>query len=57
MHKLNFPVIKESLPRPPSLSMDDYLKFVRKNFEYFFDRKSYEYWKKKRAVNVPFSLK
>lgn len=57
MEKLNFPVIRESLPDAKWLSMDDYLKFVNFNLKYAFDRKIYKKWKKMLAVTVPFVLK
>ena len=57
MKKLNFPVFKEGLPGPPILSMDQYYQFVEMHLRYFFNSQANEYWKKKRAVNVPFFLK
>jgi len=57
MEKLNLPIIKGPMPPPPILSMNQYFDFVQMFLKYFFDRKSYEYWKEKRTVNVPFSLK
>ena len=57
MSDLNLPVIKSDLPPPRSLSMDGYLKFVEMYLKYLFRRDAYEYWKEKRTVKVPFTLK
>ena len=53
---LNLPVIKEPLPGPPVLSMEEYLIFVEQNRKPGFDQKAYREWKKKAAVNVHFKL-
>lgn len=55
--KLMFPVIKAPLPRPKTLSMDDYLEFVQFNMRHAFDKRAYAKWKKMLAVNVPFFVK
>jgi hypothetical protein len=58
MEKLDFPVIKGSLPHPKWLSMDDYVKFVNLLLEYkIVDIKFIRKQKRLSAVNVPFSLK
>ena len=57
MSELNLPIIREELPPPKSLSLDDYVKFLRANRKYFFNRRAYEDWKKRSIVNVPFVLK
>ena len=40
MKKLNFPIIRETLPEAKWLSMDDYLKFVNLHLKYTSDRKA-----------------
>lgn len=58
MKKLNLPIIKNRLPEPKSLSMDEYLRFVEFNLKYTSHcRKARNYWRKISAVNVPFVLK
>lgn len=57
MDELNLPVIKNDIPLPKSLSMDDYLKFVIFNLRHTVDRKAVREQKKLAAVNVRFSLK
>jgi hypothetical protein len=57
MGKLNLPIINKPLPKPKTLSMDEYLEFVEFNLKHNFDRKAYKEEKKKFSVNVPFSLK
>ena len=57
MIKLNLPIIREELPPPKALSLDDYVKFLRANLKYFFNRKAYEDWKKRSIVDAPFVLK
>lgn len=57
MDKLNLPIIKQPLPEPKLLLMDEYLKFVNFNLKHTVDRKASRYWKKLLFVNVPFSLK
>lgn len=57
MEKLKLPIIKEKLPPPKSLSMDDYLRFVSLNLKYTFDRQSYQKWKRDSAVKEAFVLK
>ncbi len=57
MKKLKLSVIKEPLPKPRVLSMDEYLKFVQFNLKHAFDKKAYAIWKKKLSVNVPFFVK
>lgn len=56
MKKLKFPIIKGRVPDTKWLSMDDYLKFVDFNMRYTVDRESNRKWKKRLAVNVPFSI-
>ncbi len=56
MEKLNLPVFTKPLPEPKSLSMDDYLEFVKFHLKYTFDKKAYQEWKRMFAVNVPFLL-
>lgn len=56
MHKLKLPIIKESLPSPKWLSMDDYLRFVMLNLKYTLNRKVYRRSKRLMGVNAPFSL-
>lgn len=57
MEKLKLPIIRQLLPPPKSLSMDDYLRFVTLHLKYTFNRKNYRHRKKLRAVNVRFSIK
>ena len=57
MDKLNLPIIKQSIPEPKPLLMDEYLKFVNFNLRYTVDRKASRRWKKALSVNEPFSLK
>lgn len=57
MEKLKLPIIRQPLPQPKSLSMDDYLRFVTLHLKYTFNRKDYRYWKKLQAVNASFALK
>ena len=57
MKRLNLPVIKGHLSEPKVLSMDDYLKFVQLNLEYFFDKEAHAEWKKMLVVSVPFLIK
>jgi len=58
MKKLKLPIIKEPLPEPKILSMDDYLEFVEFNLKYTsFDREVDKKWRKMSAVNVPFRFK
>jgi len=57
MDKLNLPVIKDDIPLPRSLSMDEYLEFVIFNLRHSVDRKAVREQKKLAAVNVSFSLK
>ncbi len=57
MKELDFPVIQSSFLDSKRLSMNEYLKFVLLNLKYTFDKKTYEVWKKRQAVKVPFSLK
>lgn len=56
MKKLRLPIIKKMAMNKKTLSMDEYLEFVRFNLRYTFDKKSYAKWKKMIAVNVPFSI-
>jgi len=57
MKKLNLPVIRENLPPSKSLSMDDYVEFIKLHRKYTFDRKAHEDWGKRSVVIVPFVLK
>ena len=57
MKKLNLPIIRGSLPKSKTLSMNDYLKFVKLNLKYTFHYKDYERLKRKQAVPIAFSLK
>jgi hypothetical protein len=57
MEKFKLPIIRQPLPQPKSLSMDDYLRFVTLHLKYTFNRKVYQQWKKLQAVNAPFSIK
>lgn len=57
MEKLKFPIIKENLPMPKSLSMDDYLRFVSLNLKYTFNKQVYRKWKRDSAVSAAFVLK
>ena len=56
MKELNLPVIKKPAFKQKTLSMDEYLKFVRFHLEYTFDKNAYAKWKKMLVVNVPFSI-
>ena len=56
MKELNLPVIKKAAFKQKTLSMDEYLKFVRFNLKYAFDKKAYAKWKEMMVVNVPFSV-
>lgn len=57
MKKLNLPVIRTSLPRGKTLSMDDYCRFVEMYLAYTFNRLMYEKRKRIGYVGVPFKLK
>lgn len=57
MKKLNFPVIKTSLPGPKVLTMDEYFKFVTFNLKYTTDKKRRKALTGKLPVNTPFRLK
>lgn len=57
MKKLKLPVIKHSLPPPPSLGMDDYLEFVMFNLKNFPRAKTNIRLLKSMVVNVPFKIK
>lgn len=57
MEKLNLPIVTKHIPDAKSLSMGDYLEFVKFHLKYTFDRKAYLERKKTLAVNVMFSLK
>jgi len=57
MKKLQLPIIKGSLPEPKWLSMREYINFVTFNLKYTSDRKAGEKWRRRQAVNVPFSIK
>jgi len=56
--KLKLPIIKGRLPQPKSLSMDEYLKFVKFNLKNMSasDREAERRRAKKARVNVPFVL-
>lgn len=57
MDELNLPVIKNNIPLPRPLSMDEYLKFVIFNLKHTVDRKAVREQEKLAVVNVRFSLK
>lgn len=57
MKKLNLPIIKEEIPDPEPLSMDDYLEFVSFNLKHTVDIEAAREWKKTIVVKVPFTLK
>jgi hypothetical protein len=57
MKKLNFPIVKGTLPPAKHLSMDDYLKFVNLQLKYMLDRKTLRRQKKLSQVNVSFSIR
>ena len=56
MDDFDLPIIKGKQVEPRNLSMDEYDDFVRFNMEIFFDRETYEQWKKESVVNVPFVI-
>ena len=56
MDKLNLPIIKNAIPLPRSLSMDDYARFVDLNLRYTVDRKAVREQKRLAVVNAQFSL-
>ncbi len=56
MEKLNLPKIKVKRDKP-SLSMDDYLKFVEFNLKFGGAKQKTREEKLALAVNVPFRLK
>lgn len=55
--KLNLPIIRESLPPPPVLSMDRYVKFVEFCRRHVINQKAFEEQRKKTVVDVRFTLK
>lgn len=57
MEKLNFPIFKEDLMPHRSLSMDEFVKFLRACRKFYFNRKAYDDQKKRSSVNVAFRLK
>lgn len=54
--KLNFPIIRQTLPGPTRLSLKGYLDFVRMHARYFAKRDAIRALREKRAVWVPFKL-
>ena len=54
---LNFPVIKQPLPKHRPLSMDDYLEFVSFNLRYTVNIEEVRKQKKAFSAYVPFVLK
>ena len=57
MEDLKLPIIKEIETQKRVLPMDEYIQFVHFNLLNAFNKKAYDKWKKKLAVNVPFSMK
>ncbi|MDP2939322.1 MAG: hypothetical protein Q8O13_04475 [Candidatus Omnitrophota bacterium] len=57
MKKLKLPIIRGALPQAPTLSMDNYLKFVQFNLKYVVDKKANAKWKKLSAVDARFVIK
>lgn len=57
MKKLKLPIIREKIPPPKRLSMDDYARFVQLNLRYALDKKEYRRQKRFLAVNAPFFIK
>ena len=56
MKKMNFPIIKETLPRTRRLTLEDFLKFISFYQSYVLDKKAYRNRKKKTTIDVRFSL-
>lgn len=57
MEKLNLPIIQESLPRARPLPMDHYFELVEFYRRQLLNRETYEYWKGRGRVDVPFTLR
>ncbi|MCX5751706.1 MAG: hypothetical protein NT099_08625 [Candidatus Saganbacteria bacterium] len=57
MKRLKLPIIRGPMPEKKSLSMDDYLKFVSFHLKHAFHGATNREWKKRLAVDVPFSIK
>ena len=58
MKKLKLPVIREELPPPRSLSMDEYVEFVLFNLKYIVvDLDAQRRYRKQMAVAEFFKLK
>ena len=57
MKDLKLPVIRGTLSKVRTLSMDEYFKFVQFNLKQAFDKKAYMKWKKMLVVNAPFFIK
>ena len=57
MKKLRLPIIRTALSKTKSLSMDEYLKFVKFNLRQAFDKRAYAKWKKMLIVDARFVIK
>ena len=57
MTDLNLPIVRDSLPDPEPLNMDEYFEFVLMNLQYVTDIQAYRKDKENEPVNVRFSLK
>ena len=54
---LKLPVIRQAIPTPKTLRMDDYLDFVQFGLTLIVDWKTIRSMKKKSSVKKPFTFK
>lgn len=57
MKDLKFPIIREPLPPPPQMSMDQYVAFIQFNWMHIVDREAIREQKIKSMPKEPFRLK
>jgi len=54
---LDLPVVYDSLPEPPPLSMDEYFESIQFWCKYFYNREADEAWRKISVVNAKFEIR